>query len=327
MANRFFNLLALSALGLLIAPASDLQGQHWADHYDLNRLSELGHQVSTTDIPAAVPERRFRIYLPAGTYDHAMDRLVVLLGEWDLEHEAPSLSAGDTLTVILGSLGRSRPFPATFTVTATAAVRPDQGVCQGCPLSGLVGWAYHLAFSGDFEAEVGARVDDDVLWNLSPATAFPAGGDVRPLDYDAPDAVVEAVLDRHLTQIEEDAERMGLALSDPHPAAILDWKHRRLSDPEVARIARVRGPAGPLWAAILGAADDPGDKGTGTQILYLVSEDGRSVSRGTVPSSNIVAVGDVTGNGIDEIVLGPAYVYWDGTNWTVSEPVRGYITH
>lgn len=327
MINRLAFLLALFLGALVLMPAPKLHAQYWASTYDLRLLSDDGHVVSAEDVPPASRAEGPRLYLPGTIYDHDQERSVVLLGEWDPDHEAPSLALGDTLTVIFTGFGPVTPFPAPFVVTAVAAVRPTEVYCLGCPLSGLQGWAYHLALAGTSEDKVLRTAGHESFGGLFPTTALAGPGEVSSPDYEAPDLVVQAVLEAHTARIEDDARELGMTPVDPYPTAVLNWTRQRIEDPELARIIRVRGAEGPLWAVILGAANDPGDKGGATQVLYLVEEDGGLAFQGVVPSSSVLAVGNVTEGDTDELILSRSVVRYDGDQWVVSEPIRAYITH
>ena len=90
-----------------------------------------------------------------------------------------------------------------------------------------------------------------------------------------------------------------------------------------ATLIQFRGPQGTMHIVSI-QGDEPSDIERGfNDVTYLLDASGRIVQKHGA-GSDLLAIGDADGDGIDELVTRDGLIYWDGRKWVFPPPLTEY---
>ena len=217
---------------------------------------------------------------------------------------APFAAVGDTLTLFVAGKANA---PIRARVLARGRVDADDSGC-GMAIE-QTGWVYLT------DAPVRAFGED-----TRPGETFVLAPSVRLAPSSAPAApaaVRQAFRATYMADLEQAYQRGSKKLSKASEKAELRrWIFGEDGKGKLDGLTFIpfRGPSGPMYFVFVYFNDDLSDHGMGTRHSYLLDSAGKVVER-RAEGFGIADVGDLNGDGIDELLTETGTIHWNGQRW------------
>lgn len=218
----------------------------------------------------------------------------------DCTHEAPFAAAGDTLWLIGIASGEVYGAP----VTARRRIRPDMSL-EGADIN-ETGWAHLLGL----DAASAKAVESG--WFVVVPVRFPTQ-EITP----TPDVTINGLRPVYLKELEAAVQKVSKQYSKFESAAsIRSYMYGEDGSGALsyANTATLRGPRGFVHLISVSLKDDFSDHGLDTYVTYIVDARGEAIQR-IEGRYTPLAVGDLDGDGVDELLTLGGVVRWDGRAW------------